>query len=83
LLSEYIKYIIGDCLPNKKTDLVFDNKDLNFFNNIRKSIDFLIIIFLEYSESIIIFLEFNLFINTKIIINNRTNNNIFLSRSFY
>jgi hypothetical protein len=82
LLSEYTKHIIGGCLLNKKIDLILDNKNLNIFNNIRKNIDFLVIIFLEYPEFIIFFLEFSCFISTKIGVDNRTNNNTSLSRSF-
>jgi hypothetical protein len=70
-------------LPNKKIDLVLDNKRLNIFDNIKKSIYFLVIVFLEYPESVIFFLEFNFLINTKVRINNKTNNNTSLNRNFY
>jgi hypothetical protein len=70
-------------LPNKKINLVLDNKNLNILNNIGKNINFLIIIFLEYPESIISFLEFSFLISTKVRINNKTNNIISLSRNFY
>jgi hypothetical protein len=64
-------------------DPILDNKGLNIFNNIRKSINLLVIILLEYPEFIISFLEFSLLISIKIRVNNRTNNNTSLSRSFY
>jgi hypothetical protein len=64
-------------------DLVLDNRGLNIFDNISKSIDFLIIIFLEYPESVMFFLVFCFLISTKIRINNRTNNIPSLNRSFY
>jgi hypothetical protein len=83
LLSEYIEYVVYSCLPNKKIDLVLDNKGLNIFDNISKSIDFLVIILLEYPESIMFFLVFCFFISTKIRIDSRTNNIPSLSRSFY
>jgi hypothetical protein len=58
LFSEYTEYIIGGCLSNKKIDLVLDNRGLNAFDNIRKDINLFVIIFLEYPESAIFFLEF-------------------------
>jgi hypothetical protein len=64
-------------------DLVLDNKDLNIFDNINKSIDLLVIILLEYPESIMFFLVFRFLINTKVRINNKTNNIPSLSKSFY
>jgi hypothetical protein len=64
-------------------DPVLDNKDLNVFDNISKSIDLFVIVFLEYPEFIIFFLIFRLFINTKVRINNRTNNIPSLNKSFY
>jgi hypothetical protein len=64
-------------------DLVLDNRGLNIFNNISKSIDFLVIILLEYPESIMFFLVFRFFISTEVRIDNRTNNIPSLSRSFY
>jgi hypothetical protein len=70
-------------LPNKEIYLVLDNRNLNIFNNIGKNTDFFIIIFLEYPEPIISFLEFRFLISTKVRINNRTKNNIFLNRNFY
>jgi hypothetical protein len=54
-----------------------------FFDNVNKSIDFLVIIFLEYLESIISFLVFCLLISIKVRINNRTNNIPSLNKSFY
>jgi hypothetical protein len=64
-------------------DLVLDNRDLNIFDNISKSIDFLVVVFLEYPESAMFFLVFRLLISTEVRINNRTNNIPSLSRSFY
>jgi hypothetical protein len=64
-------------------DLVLNNRGLNVFDNISKSIDLFIIIFLEYPESIMFFLVFRLLISTKIRINSRTNDILFLSKSFY
>jgi hypothetical protein len=45
---------------------------LNIINNISKSIDFLVIIFLEYLESIIFFLVFCFLISTKVRVDNKT-----------
>jgi hypothetical protein len=70
-------------LPNKEIDLVLDNKDLNIINNISKSINLFVIVFLEYPESIIFFLVFRFLISTKVRIDSRTNNIPSLSRSFY
>jgi hypothetical protein len=70
-------------LLNKKIDLFLDNKGLNIFDNIRKSINLLIIILLEYREFTMFFLEFSLFISIKVRVDNRTNNNTSLNRSFY
>jgi hypothetical protein len=64
-------------------DLILDNKNLNIFDNISKSIDFLVIVLLEYPESIMFFLVFRFLISTKVRINNRTNNIPSLSKSFY
>jgi hypothetical protein len=63
-------------------DLVLDNRGLNIFDNVSKSIDFLVIVFLEYPESAMFFLVFRFLINTKVRINNRTNNIPSLNRSF-
>jgi hypothetical protein len=83
LLSEYTKHIVYSYLSNKEIDLVLDNRGLNIFNNISKSINFFVIILLEYPESVIFFLVFRFLISTKVRINNRTNNIPSLSRSFY
>jgi hypothetical protein len=64
-------------------DLVLDDRGLNVFDNVSKSIDFLVIVFLEYPESATFFLVFRLLINTKVRIDNRTNDIPSLSRSFY
>jgi hypothetical protein len=64
-------------------DLVLDNRGLNIFDNISKSINLLVVILLEYPESAMFFLVFRLLISTKIRINNRTNNIPSLSKSFY
>jgi hypothetical protein len=64
-------------------DLVLDDRGLNVFNNISKSIDLLVIIFLEYPESVMFFLVFRFLISTEIRINNKTNNIPSLSKSFY
>jgi hypothetical protein len=64
-------------------DLVLDNRGLNIINNISKSINFFVIVFLEYPESIIFFLVFRFLISTKVKIHNKTNNITSLSRSFY
>jgi hypothetical protein len=64
-------------------DLVLDNRGLNVFDNISKSIDFLVIVLLEYPESAMFFLVFRLLINTEVRVDNRTNNIPSLSRSFY
>jgi hypothetical protein len=64
-------------------DLVLDNKSLNIFDNISKSIDFFVIILLEYLESIMFFLVFRFLISTKVRINNKTNDIPSLSKSFY
>jgi hypothetical protein len=83
LFSEYIEHVVCGCLPNKKMDLVLDDRGLNVFNNISKSIDLLVIIFLEYPESVMFFLVFRFLISTEIRINNKTNNIPSLSKSFY
>jgi hypothetical protein len=83
LFSEYTKCIVYNCLLNKKIDPVLDNRNLNFFNNINKSINLFIIVFLEYPESIMFFLVFRLLINTKVRIDNKTNNIPSLNKSFY
>jgi hypothetical protein len=70
LLFEYAEYIVTGCLPNKEIDLVLYNKGLNIFDNIGKSINFLIIVFLEYPESIMFFLEFRFLISTKVRVDN-------------
>jgi hypothetical protein len=70
-------------LPNKKVDLVLDNKGLNIINNISKNINFLIIILLEYPGSIMFFLVICFLISTKVKVNNRINNIISLNKSFY
>jgi hypothetical protein len=75
--------MVGSCLLNKKLDLVLDDRGLNVINNISKSIDLLVIVFLEYPEPTMFFLIFRFLINTKVRINNKTNNIISLSRSFY
>jgi hypothetical protein len=64
-------------------DLVLDNRGLNIFDNVSKSIDFLVIVFLEYPESAMFFLVFRFLISTKVRINNRTNNIPSLNKSFY
>jgi hypothetical protein len=64
-------------------DLVLDNRDLNIFDNINKSIDLFVIILLEYPESAMFFLVFRFLISTKVRVNNRTNNIPSLSKSFY
>jgi hypothetical protein len=64
-------------------DLVLDDRDLNIFDNVSKSIDLLVIVLLEYPESIMFFLVFRFLISTKVRINNRTNNIPSLSKSFY
>jgi hypothetical protein len=64
-------------------DLVLDNKGWNIINNVSKSIDFLVIVFLEYPESVISFLVFRLFINTKVRVDNKTNNIPSLNKNFY
>jgi hypothetical protein len=56
---------------------------LNIINNISKSIDFFVIVFLECPESAMFFLVFRFLISTKVRINSRTNNIPSLSRSFY
>jgi hypothetical protein len=70
-------------LPNKKIDLVLDNKGLNIFDNISKSINLFVIVLLEYPESIMFFLVFRFLISTEVRIDSRTNDIPFLSRSFY
>jgi hypothetical protein len=64
-------------------DLVLDNRGLNVFDNINKSIDLLVIVLFEYPESAMFFLVFRLLISTEVRINNRTNNIPSLSKSFY
>jgi hypothetical protein len=64
-------------------DLVLDDKNLNIFDNISKSIDLLVIILLECLESAMFFLVFRFLISTKVRINNRTNNIPSLNKSFY
>jgi hypothetical protein len=63
-------------------DPVLDNRGLNIFDNVSKSIDLFVIVFLEYPESTTFFLIFRLLISTKVKINSKTNN-ILLNRSFY
>jgi hypothetical protein len=64
-------------------DPVLNNRGLNIINNISKNINFLIIILLEYPESIMFFLVFCFLISTKVKINNKTNNIPSLNRSLY
>jgi hypothetical protein len=64
-------------------DLVLDDRGLNVFDNVRKSIDLFVIILLECPESAMFFLVFRFLISTKVRINNRTNNIPSLNRSFY
>jgi hypothetical protein len=64
-------------------DPVLDDRGLNVFNNVSKSIDFLVIVFLEYLESVIFFLVFRFLISTKVRINSRTNDILSLNKSFY
>jgi hypothetical protein len=64
-------------------DPVLDDRDLNVFDNVSKSIDLLVIVFLEYLESAMFFLVFRLLISTKVRVNNKTNNIPSLNRSFY
>jgi hypothetical protein len=64
-------------------DLVLDDRGLNVFDNVSKSIDLLIIVLLEYPESAMFFLVFRLLISTKVRIDSRTNNIPSLNKSFY
>jgi hypothetical protein len=64
-------------------DPVLNNKGLNVFDNISKSIDLLVVVLLEYPESAMFFLVFRFLISTEVRINSRTNNIPSLNRSFY
>jgi hypothetical protein len=64
-------------------DLVLDDRDLNVFDNISKSIDLLVVILLECPESVTFFLVFRLLISAEVRIDSRTNDIPSLSRSFY